>query len=170
MKRGCASAVESKWNHVHGDAEWYSCTCSEDETIVQVLSLSQVPTSASSPSSLMAVLDLHTPLSYNMGWLLLLVEAGGASCRQSVSGSTAGVMAVGLLLLIEMGQSMRTVAESSFLFSGELKGAPCARTEDAVIWCTASQAPLRITPKGQHRRGKRFISTRAGTARAPQTA
>ena len=107
------------------DAERYSCTCSEDETIVQVLSLSQVPTSASSPSSLMAVLDLHTPWSYNMGcWLLLLVEAGAASCRQSVSGSTAGVMAVGLLLLIEMGQSMRTFAESSFCFQESSKARP----------------------------------------------
>ena len=99
--------------------------CSKDKTIVQVLSLSQVPTSASSPSSLMAVLDLHTPWSYNMGcWLLLLVEAGAASCRQSVGGSTAGVMAVGLLLLIEMGQSMRTVAESSFCFQESSKARP----------------------------------------------
>ena len=105
---------------------WYSsCTCSEDETIVQVLSLSQVPASASSPSFLMAVLDLDTPWSYNMGcWLLLLVEAGAASCRQSVGGSAAGVMAVGLLLLIEMGQSMRTVAESSFCFQESSKARP----------------------------------------------
>ena len=68
----------------------------------------------------------HTPWSYNMGcWLLLLVEAGAASCRQSVGGSTAGVMwPVGLLLLIEMGQSMRTVAESSFCFQESSKARP----------------------------------------------
>ena len=92
---------------------------------MQVLSLSQVPTSASGWTSLTVMSGLHTPWSYNMGcWLLLLVEAGAASCRQSVSGSTAGVMAVGLLLLIEMGQSMRTVAESSFCYQESSKARP----------------------------------------------
>ena len=101
-------------------------TCSEDEAVAKGLCLySQGPTSASGSTSLTAMSGLHTPWSYNMGcWLLLLVEAGAASCRQSVGGSAAGVMAVGLLLLIEMGQSMRTVAESSFCFQESSKARP----------------------------------------------
>ena len=41
-----------------------------------------------------------------------------------MSGSTAGVMAVGLLLLIEIGQSMRTGAESSYCFQESSKARP----------------------------------------------
>ena len=82
-------------------------TCSEDETVAQVLSLSQVPPSASSSTSLTATSGLHTPWSHSLScWLPLLVDAGAGSCRKGMGGSTAGVVDAGLLLLVEMGQSM----------------------------------------------------------------
>ena len=58
-------------------------TCSEDETVARGFSLSQCPTSASSSTSLTAVLsDLHTPWSHSLScWLPLLIDAGAGSCR-----------------------------------------------------------------------------------------
>ena len=56
-------------------------TCSEDETVAQVVFLSQGPTLASSSTSLTAVSDLHTPWSHSLNcWLQLLVEASAGSC------------------------------------------------------------------------------------------
>ena len=58
-------------------------TCSEDETITWVLcTLSPVPASVSSSTSLTAVLDLYTPWLRSLGcWLPQLVEAGAGSCK-----------------------------------------------------------------------------------------
>ena len=57
-------------------------TFSEDDSIVQVLSLSQVPTLASSLTFLTAVSGLHTPWSHSLScWLPLLVDTGAGSCR-----------------------------------------------------------------------------------------
>ena len=69
--------------------------------------MSQVPPSASSSTSLTATSGLHTPWSHSLScWLPLLVDAGAGSCRKGMGGSTAGVVDAGLLLLVEMGQSM----------------------------------------------------------------
>ena len=57
-------------------------TCSKDETIMQVLSLDQVLTLASSSTFLTAVSGLHTPWSHSLScWLPLLVDTGAGSCR-----------------------------------------------------------------------------------------
>ena len=58
-------------------------TCSEDETIAQVLcTLRQVPASVSSSTSSTAVLDLYTPWLHSLGcWLPQLIEAGAGSCK-----------------------------------------------------------------------------------------
>ena len=57
--------------------------CSKGETVAQVLlSLSQVPTLASSSNFLTAVSGLHTPWSNRLScWLPLLVDTGAGSCR-----------------------------------------------------------------------------------------
>jgi len=81
-------------------------TCSEDTTVAQGFSLSQVPTSASSPTSSTAMPGLHTPWSHSPSFRLpLLVDAGAGSCRLCVGGSTTGVVDAGLLC---QSASMRT--------------------------------------------------------------
>ena len=56
-------------------------TLSEDETVAQVLSLSQVPPSASSSTSLTAMSGLHTPWSHSLSCWLPLLDAGAGSRR-----------------------------------------------------------------------------------------
>jgi hypothetical protein len=71
------------WCGTHTAHTGAALTCSEDETITRVLcTLSQVPASVSSSTSLTAVLDLYTPWLHSLGcWLPLLVEAGAGSCK-----------------------------------------------------------------------------------------
>ena len=76
MIRECGNVYLRAQNTDCGTRRRLSRTCSED-------SLSQGPTSASSSTSLTAVLsDLHTPWSHNLSCRLpLFVDAGAGSCR-----------------------------------------------------------------------------------------
>ena len=101
-------------------------TCSEDETVAKGFSLyCPGPTSASSLTSLTAMLGLHTPWSHSLScWLPLLVDAGAGSCRWCVGGTITGMQDAGLLLLVETGQSMLCFQEepklspSKYIHSG----------------------------------------------------
>eukprot|EP00964_Phaeocystis_antarctica_P011905 scaffold6568_cov60-Phaeocystis_antarctica.AAC.4 len=117
-------------------------TCSEDETIAKGFSLSQGPTSASSSTSSTVMPGLHTPWSHSPSfWLPLFVDAGAGSCRLCVGGSTTGVVDAGLLLLVEMGQSM------PLSFSGgTIKRVLPTQRGCFSIWSTASSAPPESSP------------------------
>ena len=117
-------------------------TLSEDETVAQVLSLSQVPLSASSSTFLTAMSGLHMPWSHSLSfWLPLLVDASAGSCRLCAGGSiTAGVMDAGLLLLIKLGQSMLCPQEEPKVTPSKYTHSGCFSMEHSLERASAGRA------------------------------